>query len=63
VLFGWQAIPDDARDVVICEGEIDALSWAAYGFPAMSVPYGGGGGDKQAWIESEYDRLERFERI
>lgn len=63
VLFGWQAIPDDARDVVITEGEIDALSWAAYGHPAMSVPYGGGGGDKQRWIESEYDRMDRFERI
>ena len=38
VLFGWQAIPDDAREVVITEGEIDALSMAAYGFPALSVP-------------------------
>ena len=63
VLFGWQAIPPNARTVVICEGEIDALSMAAYGHPAMSVPYGGGGGDKQKWIESEYDRFDRFERI
>jgi twinkle protein len=39
------------------------LSWAAYGYSALSVPYGGGGGDKQQWIESEYDRLDRFERI
>lgn len=63
ILFGWQAIPDDARSVVITEGEIDALSWAAYGYPALSVPYGGGGGAKQAWIESEFERLERFEKI
>jgi twinkle protein len=49
--------------VVITEGEIDALSWAAYGRAAMSVPYGGGKGGKQRWIESEFDRLERFERI
>ena len=64
VLFGWQAIPSDAREVVITEGEIDALSWAAWGFPAMSVPFGGGGGAKQRnWIESEYERLDRFERI
>lgn len=63
ILFGWQAIPGDARDLVITEGEIDALSWAAYGFPAVSVPFGGGKGAKQQWIENEYDRLERFERI
>lgn len=63
VLFGWQAIPPAARSVVITEGEIDALSWFAYGHPAMSVPFGGGGGAKQQWIENEYDRLDRFERI
>lgn len=63
ILFGWQAIPSNARDIIITEGEIDALSWAAYGFPAMSVPFGGGGGAKQRWIENEFDRMERFERI
>lgn len=63
VLFGWQAIPADTRQVVITEGEIDALSMAAYGYPALSVPYGGGAGAKQQWIESEFERLERFERI
>lgn len=61
ILFGWQAIPDDARDVVITEGEIDAPSWAAYGYPALSVPLGGGKG--QHWIENEFDRMARFERI
>jgi twinkle protein len=63
ILFGWQAIPAQAREVVITEGEIDALSWLAYGWPALSVPFGGGAGGKQKWIENEYDRLERFERI
>lgn len=63
VLFGWQAIPANVRTVVITEGEIDALSMAAYGFPAMSVPFGGGGKGKQNWIENEFERLERFERI
>lgn len=64
ILFGWQAIPNDARDIVITEGEIDALSMAAYGYPALSVPFGGGGGKKQGnWIESEFERMDRFERI
>src|SRR3954447_23549451 len=43
VLFGWQAVPPNARTIVLTEGEIDALSWTAYGHPAMSVPFGGGG--------------------
>ena len=63
VLFGWQAIPETARDVVITEGEIDALSIAAYGWPALSVPFGGGGGQKQQWVANDWVRLERFETI
>lgn len=63
ILFGWQAVPTDAREIIITEGEIDAMSWHAYGHPALSVPFGGGAGAKQQWIESEYDRLERFEKI
>ena len=62
VLFGWQAIPERARSVCIVEGEIDAASMQVYGMPALSVPNGGGA--KQAvWIEREYDRLNRFDRI
>ncbi len=63
VLFGWQAIDPNVREVIITEGEIDALSWAAYGFAAMSLPYGGGKGGKQQWIESDFERMERFEKI
>lgn len=63
ILFGWQAVPDNAREIIITEGEIDALSWRAYGFFAMSVPFGGGKGAKQSWIENDFDRLARFEKI
>lgn len=63
ILFGWQAIPADAREIILTEGEIDTLSWDAYGHPALSVPFGGGGGAKQQWIENEFERLDRFERI
>ena len=37
-LFGWQAIPENAREVVLCEGELDALAWFDLGAPALSVP-------------------------
>jgi twinkle protein len=63
VLFGWHAIPADARRVVICEGELKALAWWDYGFPALSIPFGGGGKGKQDWIEIDYDRLARFDII
>lgn len=63
VLFGWQAIPDNSRTVTLCEGELDALSLWQYGFPALSVPFGGGAGAKQQWIVHEFPSLERFEEI
>lgn len=63
ILFGWQAIDPNSRDLVITEGEIDALSAAAYGLNAVSVPFGGGDGNKQDWIESEYDSLLAYENI
>ncbi len=62
-LFGWHTIDDDVRDIVICEGEIDAISMAQYGFPALSVPYGAGVGNKNEWIENDYDLLDRFDTI
>jgi twinkle protein len=63
VLFGWQALNENAREVTITEGEIDALSAYDYSYPALSVPFGGGKGDKQRWIESEFQRMARFEII
>lgn len=62
-LFGWQAIPADTRVLIIVEGELDALAMYEYGFPALSVPFGGGTGDKQAWIEHEFDRLAVYDEI
>ena len=63
-LFGWQAITNDDTYVVLSEGEPDAATWIEWGHPSLSIPNGAGGGQKQlAWIENEYDRLERFMRI
>lgn len=63
ILFGWQAIDENERTLIITEGEIDAISWHSFGFPAVSVPFGGGKGGKHNWIENDYGRLERFEKI
>ncbi|WP_158784631.1 toprim domain-containing protein [Pantoea sp. BAV 3049] len=62
-LFGWQALDKTTRSLILCEGEIDCLSYAQIGLPALSVPFGGGKGAKQQWIEYEYHNLDRFEEI
>src|SRR5262249_19227794 len=63
VLFGWQAVDPNARATVITKGEIDAISSWDYGWPALSVPFGGGRGNKHRWIEAEFDRLAQYEVI
>ncbi|HEX7325331.1 MAG TPA: AAA family ATPase [Rhodanobacteraceae bacterium] len=60
ILFGWQAVRPDVRAVIIAEGELDALAWHAYGYPALSLPNGATG---LSWIESEYPRLELLDTI
>jgi len=60
ILFGWQAIPPNARAVILAEGEMDALAWHAYGYPALSVPTGA---TAHKWIEGEYTALEPFDTI
>ncbi|QBY43221.1 toprim domain-containing protein [Arsenophonus nasoniae] len=62
-LFGWQALPKATRAVILCEGEIDCMSYHQYGLSALSVPFGGGGGAKQQWIEYEFHNLDRFTEI
>lgn len=63
VCFGWQAIDVNSREVTISEGEIDAVTLFQYGFPTVSVPFGGGKGDKQQWVDSDWEHLSRFETI
>lgn len=63
ILFGWPAVPENAREVVITEGEPDALAYYEQGIPALSIPYGAGSGEKMKWIENDYDALERFDTI
>lgn len=63
ILFGWQAIPDSCREIVITEGEFDALAYAEQGHPALSIPSGAGNGGKLQWIDLDYERLEMFDTI
>lgn len=59
-LFGWDQVSADCKAVLIVEGEIDAMSLYQYGFDALSVNQGAG---NHQWIDSDFDRLERFQEI
>jgi twinkle protein len=59
-LFGWHLIDPKARTVVICEGEIDAMTLHQAGLSALSVNAGAG---NHQWIENDWQRLERFSEI
>lgn len=64
VLFGWQALLPNQRSVIITEGEIDALSFAEQGTPALSLPFGAGtGGNQDNWIAAEWENLLLFDVI
>jgi twinkle protein len=62
-LFGWQALPENLREITITEGEIDAMSLHLYGFHALSVPFGAGGGKKHEWLDHDFERLAVFDVI
>lgn len=63
-LFGWHKMAKDSRMLVITEGEIDCMSLNQIGLDCvLSVPFGGGTGNKQQWIDYEYHNLDRFEDI
>jgi len=62
-LFGWQSLPAGTREIVLCEGEIDAMTLSQYGYAALSVPFGAGTGRKHEWIEHEFDRIALFDSI
>ena len=55
-LFGWDALPKSAKCVVLTEGEIDAMTVHQCGLPALSLPFGGGGGNKHQWLSRARDK-------
>jgi twinkle protein len=60
ILFGWQVVKPDSRAAILAEGELDAMAWHAYGYPALSVPTGAGG---LAWVEGEFLALEPYDTL
>lgn len=68
-LFGKETVKSDNGIVVICEGEIDAMTIRQAGFSALSVPYGAksegkdGKNPNDPWISHDYDFLGKFQEI
>ena len=61
-LFGWQSFSEEDWKkgyVVICEGQIDAMTWRQWGHPALSIPNGSG----MTWIDYNFEELEVFEKL
>jgi twinkle protein len=87
ILFGLQALRVETetgkvqwpKDLLITEGELDAMALGVYGYPAVSLPFGAQGkkttevqdGDgpvhlskaHEKWIENMHEWLEGFEAI
>ena len=65
ILFGMcsslvETSAANGGELVICEGELDAVTWAFYGHAAVSVP---GGAKSTGWIDLCWDWLQRFKTI
>lgn len=61
-LFGWHGLDERAyekRKVLLCEGQIDCMTWTQWGVDALSIPNGSG----TTWIEFEWENLEVFDTI
>jgi twinkle protein len=61
-LWGWWLVKPECREILITEGEIDAMSVFQMGaaMPVLSVP---SGASNLTWIENDWTALQRFERI
>jgi len=70
ILFGMHTpLVVNASHLLICEGEIDAMSWQTAGIPAVSVPFGAkgessdGSSPNDEWIENCFDFLNDYKTI
>lgn len=63
ILFNLDAIKD-SDEMIICEGEIDAMSWHEAGYKfVVSVPNGAGKNQKLEWIDNCFEYLENKTKI
>lgn len=59
-LFGCQILDGTERELILTEGQIDAMSYYEYGYKAVSIP---SGINNMGWIERNFDMLSMFDTI
>lgn len=59
-LYGKNLIGENVSEIVVCEGEIDSLSWQSWKIPAVSIP---NGVSDFEWMDADWEWLARFEKI
>lgn len=59
-LYGKDVVPKNSKELIICEGEMDCLSWSAYKYNAVSIP---SGASDTRWIENDWEWLGQFKTI
>jgi len=62
IFYGMDQIPVGTRELTITEGEIEPLSYAQIGIPAVSIPIGGVE-TKLECIENCWEWLEQFDKF
>lgn len=68
-LVGIHAVDPEEGYLVITEGEVDMLSWASAGYPAVSLPMGakadreGAPNTGNMWIGNDWDWLQLWQSI
>lgn len=60
--FGMDLIPTDCKELIIVEGEVDAMSFYQQGFYAVSIPQGASD-RKMEYINNCYPFLEGFDNF
>lgn len=71
LLYGIDSISGDNLQLVITEGELDALAMASYGIEAVSVPFGAGAAKTLdglmdfhgVWIQECFDWMSVFDSV
>jgi twinkle protein len=70
VLFGMPLVPAAGRDLVVTEGEFDAMALWQMGLPAVSIPFGAQPAKEgelseshRRWLEECHAWMERFDCV
>jgi twinkle protein len=62
IWYNFDALKDN-KEIIICEGEIDLLTWLENGFLNVISPPNGAGGKNLEYLDNSIDLFENIEKI